>query len=168
MDLNVLRNISYGVYIVTSHRGEELNGQVANTVFQTTAEPPTIAVSINRQNYTHEFITESGMFAVMILDKETPLKLIGDFGFKCGRDVDKFENVKHEFRETSCPIILEHTIGFMEAKVISKMDVHTHTVFAGEIVKAEMLKEGEPMTYSYYHEVKRGTTHKNAPTFIKS
>ncbi len=167
MDLNILRKISYGMYIITSTDGSRINGQFANTAFQTTSEPPTMAISINKQNYTHEIISKGGVFAVSVLEKETPIKLIGAFGFKSGRDVNKFENVKYELKDTKCPIILENSIGYMEAKVISSLDVGTHTIFVGEIIGAEMYKDIEPMTYAYYHEVKRGTTHKNAPTFIK-
>ena len=167
MDLNILRKISYGMYIITSTDGDRINGQFANTAFQTTSEPPTIAISINRQNYTHEIISKGGVFAVTILEKEAPIKLIGQFGFKSGRDGNKFENIKYDLKSTKCPIILEHSIGYMEAKVINRLDVGTHTIFVGEIVAAEMFADIEPMTYAYYHEVKRGTTHKNAPTFIK-
>jgi len=167
MDLNILRKISYGMYIITSCDGDRINGQFANTAFQTTSEPPTIAISINKLNYTHEIILKGGVFAVTILEKEAPLKLIGQFGFKSGRDGSKFENIKYDLKATKCPIILEHSIGYMEAKLISTLDVGTHTIFVGEIVGAEMFADVEPMTYAYYHEVKRGTTHKNAPTFIK-
>jgi len=85
MDPNVLHNISYGMYIVSSNKGDLLNGQIANTVFQVTNEPITIAVSINKQNLTHEFIEASSCFSVSVLAEDTPLKFIGKFGFRSGR-----------------------------------------------------------------------------------
>ncbi|HIG99213.1 MAG TPA: flavin reductase, partial [Thermoplasmata archaeon] len=93
MDKKAFHKISYGLYIVCSKDGEKTNGQVANALFQVTSEPPTIAVSINKQNLTHEYITKSNVFTISILDKKTPLPLIGTFGFKSGRDIAKFKTV---------------------------------------------------------------------------
>jgi len=167
MDLKVLRNCTYGLYVIGSRKGDRLNGQIANTVFQVTSEPPTIAVSINKQNLTHEFISESQFFTASILSQDTPLSFIGHFGFKSGRDVDKLKDVKYKLGETKAPILLDHSLAYLEAKVINQVDVGTHTIFVGELVGADVLNEGEPMTYAYYHQVKRGTTPKTAPSYIK-
>jgi rubredoxin/flavin reductase (DIM6/NTAB) family NADH-FMN oxidoreductase RutF len=131
------------------------------------AEPPTIAVSINKENLTHEFIEKSRVFTVSILSQDTPMKFIGQFGFKSGRDIDKFKGINYKVGKTGSPIVLENTIGYLEAEVINNVAVETHTVFIGKIVDAEIIKEGEPLTYAYYHEVKKGTSPKTAPTYIK-
>ena len=94
MDLKALHKLGYGLYVVTSRKGDKFNGQIANTVFQITPEPPTIAVSINRKNLTWEYITASGVLAVSVLCQETPLSFIGHFGFKSGRDIDSVAVVK--------------------------------------------------------------------------
>lgn len=167
MNLKALRSCTYGLYVVSSMRGDRLNGQIANTIFQITSEPPTIAVSINRQNLTHEFISESKAFAGAILSQDTPLSFIGQFGFKSGRDVDKFKDVNYKPGETGVPILLDHSLAYLEARVFDRLDVGTHTVFVGEVVGADVLSEGEPMTYAYYHTVKRGTTPKTAPSYIE-
>ncbi len=167
MDPNVLHNIGYGMYVVASYRGNELNAQIANTVFQVTSEPATIAISINKQNFTHEFILASGVFSVSILVQETPLVFIGQFGFKSGRAENKFKNVKYKLLESGCPAVLDNSLGYLEAKVVNQFDCGTHTVFLGELKGAEMLMPGKTMTYDYYHQVKRGATPKSAPTFIK-
>jgi len=167
MNLKVLRNCTYGLYVIGSQKGDRLNGQIANTVFQVTSEPPTIAVSINKQNLTHEFISESRVFTASILTQDTPLSFIGHFGFKSGREADKFKDVKYKLGETKAPIVLDHSLAYLEAKVIHQVDVGTHTIFIGEVVGADVLGEGEPMTYAYYHQVKRGTTPKTAPSYIK-
>jgi flavin reductase (DIM6/NTAB) family NADH-FMN oxidoreductase RutF len=167
MNLKVLRNCTYGLYVIGSRKGDRLNGQIANTVFQVTSEPPTIAVSINKQNLTHEFITESKVFTASILTQDTPLSFIGHFGFKSGREVDKLKDVKYKLGKTKAPIVLDHSLAYLEAKVIHQVDVGTHTIFIGEVVGADVLGEGEPMTYAYYHQVKRGTTPKTAPSYIK-
>ena len=167
MDQHVLHNIGYGMYIVASNKGDSLNGQIANTVFQVTSTPVTVAVSINKENFTHELIEASSRFTVSILEKDAPLDLIGKFGFKTGKKEDKFKDVQFEKLVSGCPVVLDYAIGYLEAKVTGKLDCGTHTVFLGEMTDSKLLKTGTPMTYAYYHEVKRGTTPKTAPTFIK-
>jgi len=162
-----LHKISYGLYVVTSRKKDGFNGQIANTVFQTTSEPATIAVSVNKQNFTHEFIQESNVFAVSVLSKNTPLKFIGHFGFKSGRDIDKFEGINYKVGRTGAPIVLDNAVAYLEAEVIKEVDAGTHTIFIGKVVDAEVLTDEGPMTYSYYHEVKRGIVPKAAPTYIK-
>ena len=95
MDQKVFRKISYGVYIVTSREGDRLNGQVANAVMQVCSSPPIVAIAINKENLTHAFIQKSGVFAVSILAQDVPPSLIGRFGFKSGRDLNKFEGVPY-------------------------------------------------------------------------
>ena len=168
MNLKALRKVSYGMYIVTSHLDGKLNGQIANTVFQVTSEPATIAVSINRQNLTHEFIEKSGVFAVSILSKDAPLTLIGNFGFKSGRELDKFSSVNYKIGVTGSPVVLDSAVAFLEAEINNSLDVGTHTIFIGKIVNADVLSDDEPMTYAFYRLVKRGTSPKNAPTYIKA
>ena len=166
MNPKTLHKISYGLYVICSRKGERFNGQIANTVCQVTAEPPQIAVCIHKENLTHEFIEESGVFTVSILSEETPMKSIGHFGFKSGRDIDKFKDTKHRVGTTGAPIVLENSTGYLEAEVIGSMDVGTHTMFLGKVVEAEIIKAGEPMTYAYYHKVKGGRSPERAPTYI--
>jgi flavin reductase (DIM6/NTAB) family NADH-FMN oxidoreductase RutF/rubredoxin len=167
VNLKALHNCSYGLYIVTSRKGDRFNGQIANTVVQVTSEPPTIAVCINKQNLTHEFITGSKVFVASVLSQDTPLSFIGHFGFKSGREVDKFKDVNYKLGRVKSPIVLDHSLAYLEAKVINQVDVGTHTIFIGELVGADVLSEGEPMTYAYYQQVKRGTTPKTAPSYIE-
>ncbi len=167
MNMKALYKVSYGMYVISSIMNEKINGQIANTVFQITSEPPTIAASINKQNLTHKYIQESKVFTVSILSKETPMKFIGHFGFKSGRKLDKFKDVNYKAGVTGAPVVLENIVGYLEAEVTDSLDAGTHTVFIGKIVDAEIIKDGEPMTYAYYHEIKKGTAPKTAPTYIK-
>jgi len=167
MNPKALHKLGYGLYVVSSRKGGRLNGQIANTVFQVTSEPPIIAVSINKNNLTHEFIKESRVFTASILSQDTPLSFIGHFGWKSGRDIDKLEGINYKVGDTQAPVVLEHAVAYLEARVIEELDVGTHTIFIGELVGADVLREGEPMTYAYYHQVKRGTTPKTAPSYIK-
>jgi len=165
MDFKALNSCSYGLYILSSKKGDKYNGQIVNTVFQVTAEPPTIAVSVNRNNLTHEYITDSGVFNVSVLSTEAPMTLIGKWGFKSGRDTDKFEGTEFKLGKTGAPIVKDGAIAYLEAEVIKSLDVGTHTIFVGKLIDCAMLAEGEPMTYAYYHQVKNGKTPKNAATY---
>jgi len=167
VNVKALHKLGYGLYIVSSRKGDRLNGQIANTVFQITSEPPTIAVSINKNNLTHEFITASKVLAVSVLSQDTPLTFIGRFGFKSGRDIDKLKEINYKIGETGAPVVTEHTLAYLEVKVDKEVDAGTHTIFIGKLVGAEVITEGEPMTYAYYHQVKRGTTPKTAPSYIE-
>ena len=167
MNLQALHRVSYGLYVVCSKKDGKFNGQIANTIFQVCSEPPIITAALNKQNLTNEFVSSSKVFAVSILSQDTPLSFIGNFGFKTGRDVDKFKGVNYKVGETGVPIVLDNTLAYLEAMVINQMDVSTHTIFVGEIVAADVIKEGELMTYAYYQQVKRGTTPKTAPTYIE-
>lgn len=168
MDSKALHKISYGLYVVTSGKENKCNGQIANTLFQITSQPETIAVSINKNNYTHSLIKATNLFAVSVLSKDAPLKFIGSFGFRCGRDADKFEGIKFKIGKTGTRIVLDYTIAYLEAEVIKEVDAGTHTLFIGKIVDAQVLSEDDPMTYAFYHEIKRGITPRSAPTYSTS
>jgi flavin reductase (DIM6/NTAB) family NADH-FMN oxidoreductase RutF/rubredoxin len=167
MNMRAVQKMCYGVYIISSKKDDKINGQIANTVFQITSEPATIAISINKQNLTHEYIETSKVFTVSILSQEAPMTLIGQFGFKSGRDIDKFKDIKYKKGMSGAPIVLEQTIGFMECEVLSSTDVGTHTIFIGKVIDCDILSDVEPMTYAYYHQIKGGKSPKTAPTYIQ-
>lgn len=168
MSSQALQKINYGMYIVTSGTQSECNGQIANTVFQVTSEPETIAVSINKQNFTHEFIRKTGFLAVSVLSRNASMKLIGGFGFRCGKDFDKFEGVTYKVGKTGIKIVLDGVIAYIEAKVDKEVDLGTHTLFIARVVDTEVLSDDEPMTYAFYHEIKKGLTPSTAPTYSKT
>jgi len=166
MDSKAFYKLGYGLYIVASHQGDKLNGQIANTVFQVTSEPPIIAVSINKQNLTWEYIKASGVFSVSVLCQDTPLPFIGRFGFKSGRLADKMADLNYRVGKTGAPVVLENTNALFEARVVNSVDVVTHTIFIGEITDSEVLNDKPSLTYEYYQQVKRGMTPKTAPSYI--
>lgn len=166
MDKAAFFKLSYGLYVITSKKDGQINGQIANTAFQVTSDPPTIAVSINKQNLTYEYIQASRTFAVSIISKATPMPFIGHFGFKSGRDINKFETVRYKTGETGVPIVLDNAIACIEADVVKELDCGSHTIFVGQVRDCCILdNEGEPMTYAYYHEVKGGKSPKTAPSY---
>ena len=165
MNLNTLFNISYGLYVVSSKKGDKINGQLANTVFQITPQPATIAISIAKQNLTHKFIEESKIFTVSIISDKWNMIDVGRFGFRSGRDIDKFADYNYKIGKNGAPIVLNKTVGYIECEVLKSLDAGSHTIFLGEVTEAENLSELNPMTYDYYHKVLRGKEPKNAPTF---
>ena len=169
VDRRALRDLSYGLYIVTSRDGDKMNGQIVNTVIQVTSDPPRVAVIINKKNLTHEFIVKSQVFAVSVLEESAPMAFFGPFGFKSGRDVDKLAKV--EFRKgeaTGSPLITQHALSVLEGEVIDHIDLGTHTIFVADVLSSEVLKPGRPLTYHYYHEQLKGKSPKNAPTYTPS
>jgi ferric-chelate reductase [NAD(P)H] len=165
LNRKVFEDFSYGLYIVTSLNEDRLNGQIINTAIQVTSDPPRVAVIINKKNLTHEYISKSKVFAVSVLDELAPLIFFGPFGFRSGRDVDKLAKVQFKKGMTGCPLITEYTLSVLEAKVIDQTDVGTHTIFIGDTVNSEVLKEGRPLTYRYYRENLRGKQSVNSPTY---
>ena len=161
----VLSQLTYGLYIVSSRNAEKSNGQIANSVFQVTAEPSRLAVSLHKSNLTHAYVEKSRVFSVSVLDQNAPMTFIGLFGFKCGRDVNKFNGLSHTLSE-SCPLLTENALSVLACKVVSSFDIGTHTLFIGEVYDAQTLKEGVPLTYDYYRNVKKGKTQKNATTYM--
>ena len=163
MDKKVLRNLSYGVYVVTSRDKDKNVGCIANSIMQVTSNPSVIAVSINHDNYTNKVIKENNKFGVSILKETSDPKIIGTFGFKSSKDTDKFDGIN--FKEISEIPVLENTCGYMVCKVIDTMETSTHTIFLGEVIEADDYSTENPMTYKYYHENLKGSSPKNAPTY---
>lgn len=163
VDGRALWTISYGMYIVTARSGGRANGQIANTVFQVTADPPRVAIAINKENFTHQLIREGGWFGVSVLDESAPMDLIGLFGFKSGREVDKLGQVGSREGQR-VPLVTDCAVSVSEARVLQELDTGTHTVFVGEIVGAEMVTGAPPLTYAEYH-ARKGRAPKTAPTY---
>ena len=163
MDKKVLRNLSYGVYVVTSKDKDRNIGCIANSIMQVTSNPSVIAVSINHDNYTNKVIKENNKFGVSILKETTDAKIIGTFGYKSSNDTDKFDGIN--FKEISEIPVLENTCGYMVCKVIDTMETSTHTIFLGEVIEADDYSTENAMTYKYYHENLKGSSPKNAPTY---
>ena len=114
MNYKTLHKISYGFYVVSSKKDDKFNGQIANALFQVTSEPPTLAISINKQNLTHEYIDKSKIFTVSILSEKTPMRFIGTFGFKSGQDIDKFKKIKYKIGKTKAPIVLDNALAYIQ------------------------------------------------------
>jgi len=167
MNKVALYKITYGLYIITSGQDDKFNGQIANSMFQVTSNPGTVAISINKENYTHGLIKLSRKFVVSILAQSAPMNFIGLFGFKSGRDVNKLENIKTKTGVTKVPIVLENTVAYIEVELENELDCGTHTIFVGNIVEGDVISNEEPITYAYYQQAKGGKSPKTAPTYVQ-
>jgi flavin reductase (DIM6/NTAB) family NADH-FMN oxidoreductase RutF len=165
LDRKAFRDLSYGIYIVTSRDGDRYNGQIVNTVIQVTSDPARVAVIINKKNLTHEFILKSKLFGVTVLEESAPMTFFGPFGFRSGREIDKLSKVQFKTGLTGCPLVTDHALSLLEAQVTDQIDLGTHTIFIGEVVNSEVLRGGRPLTYRYYHENLKGKSPPNAPTY---
>lgn len=165
LDMKALFSITYGMYIVSTEAEGKQNGQIANAVMQITGDPVCITACLNKANLTTEMIRKSGFFAVSILEQDVPMTFIGQFGFKSGRDIDKFDNVNFIKGVTGAPMVTDWSISTLEAKVVNTLELDTHILFVGNVVASKFIKEATPLTYADYHLIKKGKSPKTAPTF---
>ena len=149
-DLTALFNIGYGLYVVTSNDGKKDNGLIVNTVTQVTNTPNRIAVTINKQNYSHHVIKQTGIMNVNCLDISAPFATFQRFGFQSGRTVDKFEGMEILRSDNGLVFLPRHINSFMSLKVESYVDLDTHGMFICSVTEARVISKNETMTYTYY------------------
>ncbi|MDD6284285.1 MAG: flavin reductase [Firmicutes bacterium] len=151
-DLTALFKIGYGLYVVTSNDGKKDNGLIVNTVSQVTSSPNRVAVCINKQNYSHHVIKQTGIMNVNCLSVDAPFSLFENFGFQSGRTVDKFAD-KEPFRSDNGLAFLPNYINsFMSLKVEQYVDLDTHGMFICSVTEARVISDKETMTYTYYQD----------------
>lgn len=165
MNNSAFRTLSYGVYILSTWDNGRPTGCTVNSIMQITSSPATIAVSVNKNNYTHDCIIKSGKFAVSVLHEQSSPDIISVFGFSSGRDTDKFSKVNYAVKGMM-PVV-ENSAAYIVCDLEKTMETDTHTVFLGKVADADVLENKPPMTYAYYHNVVKGKTAKNAPTYIE-
>lgn len=165
MNNSAFRALSYGVYVLSTWDNGRPTGCTVNSVMQITSSPATVAVSVNKNNYTHDCISQCGVFAVSVLHEQSDPSIIGTFGFSSGRDTDKFDKVKYSVKGMM-PVV-DNAAAYIVCSVEKTLETDTHTVFLGKVTNADVLENKPPMTYAYYHNVVKGKTAKNAPTYIE-
>lgn len=149
-DLTALFNIGYGLYVVTSNDGKKDNGLIVNTVTQVTNTPNRIAVTINKQNYSHEVIKATGKMNVNCLSVEAPFSVFEHYGFQSGRNVDKFAGAEVLRSDNGLAFLPKYINSFMSLKVEQYIDLDTHGMFICSVTEARVLSDKETMTYTYY------------------
>ena len=151
-DLTALFKIGYGLYVVTSNDGERDNGLIVNTVTQVTNTPNRVAVCINKQNYSHHVIKQTGVMNVNCLSVSAPFSVFKTFGFQSGRTADKFKDIKPLRSANGLTFLPSYINAFMSLKVEQYVDLDTHGMFICSVTEAQVLSKEETMTYTYYQD----------------
>lgn len=152
MDRKVMQKMTYGLFVLTAREGEKDNGCIVNTASQVTTTPNRIIVTVNKENYTHDMIQRTGVFNLSVLDESAEFSVFQRFGFQSGRDTDKLEDFVCSRSENGIVYIPEMTNAYISAKVISAMDLGTHTMFLAEVTGGDVLSDRESVSYTYYHK----------------
>lgn len=150
-DMTALFKIGYGLYVVTSNDGTKDNGLIVNTVTQLTDNPNRVAVNINKANYSHHIIKQTGVMNVNCLSVEAPFEIFQRFGFQSGRTADKFEGMKTLRSENGLIFLPKYINAFMSLKVEQYVDLDTHGMFICTVTEARVMSNKDTMTYTYYH-----------------
>ncbi|MBE6614919.1 MAG: MBL fold metallo-hydrolase [Ruminococcaceae bacterium] len=151
-DLTALFNIGYGLYVVTSHDGKKDNGLIVNTVTQVTNTPNRVAVTINKENYSHHVIRQTGKMNINCLTESAPFAAFETFGFQSGRNVDKFADCEPLRSDNGLVFLPRHINSFLSLKVEQYVDLDTHGMFICSVTEARVISDQPTMTYTYYQE----------------
>ena len=149
---NAVHKLTYGLFILTAKDGEKDNGCIINTVTQVTSEPNRITIAVNKANYTHDMIVKTGEFNVSVLTENSKFETYKHWGFQSGKDTDKLEAISFKRAENGITYIADETNAYISAKVVSSIDLGSHTLFIADVTASEVLSDDESVTYSYYHK----------------
>lgn len=149
-DMTALFKIGYGLYVVTSNDGNKDNGLIVNTVTQLTDNPYRVAVNINKANYSHHVIKQTGIMNVNCLSVEAPFEIFQRFGFQSGRQTDKFEGMEKLYSDNGLVFLPKYINAFMSLKVEQYVDLGTHGMFICSVTEARVMSDKDTMTYTYY------------------
>lgn len=150
MDNKAMFNLSYGLFILTAKDGEKDNGCIVNTVGQVTSQPNRISLTVNKANYTHDMILKAKEFNVSVLAENSKFETYRHWGFQSGRNTDKLESISFKRSANGLVYIADETNAFLSAKVVSTLDLGTHTLFIADVTDGEVLSQVPSATYSFY------------------
>lgn len=152
MNERAMFNLGYGLYVLSAREGEKDNGCIINTAMQVTSTPNRISITINKQNYTHDMIIRTGMFNLSVLTEQAPFSLFQHFGFRSGRDCDKFADWDAMQRSENGVYYLTRFVNaYLSGKVVESLDLGTHTHFIADVIDCDVLSTDPSVTYAYYH-----------------
>ena len=150
MDNKAMFNLSYGLFILTAKDGEKDNGCIVNTVGQVTSQPNRISLTVNKANYTHDMILKTKEFNVSVLAENSKFETYRHWGFQSGRNTDKLESISFKRSANGLVYIADETNAFLSAKVVSTLDLGTHTLFIADVTDGEVSSQVPSATYSFY------------------
>lgn len=153
MNTKAMHKISYGLFILSAQRGQQDNACIINTVLQVTSDPNRIIVTMNKHDFTHDMVVDSGLFTLSVLSVDAPFSIFQRFGMQSGRNVDKFKGFSGAWRaQNGLYLIPEHANAYICGKVMQTMDAGTHTIFVADVTDCDVLNEKESVTYAYYQQ----------------
>lgn len=153
MDKKAMYKLTYGLFVLTAKEVDKNNGCIINTAAQVTTEPNRITIAVNKANYTHDMVLNTGVFNVSILSQKADFELFKRFGFQSGRDVDKFDGFTgYKSSDNGIVYVTEGTNAYISGKVVQTVDLGTHTLFIAEVTDMEVLSDKTSVTYEYYQE----------------
>ena len=153
MNTKAMYKLSYGLFVCTAKCGDKINGCITNTAIQVASEPNRISIAINKANYTHDMIMETGICNISVISNDADFELFEHFGFRSGRDVDKFADFSsdsYKIASNGVPYIVKGTNAFFSLKVDKTVDLGSHTLFICEPLDMEVLSDTSSCTYEYY------------------
>ena len=151
MNHKVMNQLSYGLFVLTAKEGNKDNGCIINTATQVTSSPNRIAITVNKDNYTHDMIVRTKTFNVSILDQGATFATFENFGFQSGKDTDKFAEITFSRAENGIAYITKESNGYISGKVVEMLDLGTHTMFIADVTGGEILSDEPSATYAFYH-----------------
>lgn len=166
MKVKAFHKLSYGLYLIAAEYQGKKSGYIANTVFQVTSEPPQMAISCHKDNFSAQIILNSGAFSASVLKREVNMKIIGDFGFMSSTDINKFAGINYLKGPSGSPIVTDSAVAWFDCKVVKSIDLGSHYLIIGEVIDSDELSDEEPLTYQYYREKYKMFSPKNSPTYI--
>ena len=153
MNNKAIYKLTYGLFVLSCFSKGKHNGCIINTAAQVTSSPNRISITVNKANYTHDMIVETGVFNISVISEDATFDLFERFGFHSGRDTDKFAGfTERENAENGVSYITKGTNAYLSGKVVNAVDLQTHTMFIAEVTQMEVLSEAASATYGYYQE----------------
>ena len=166
MEKSAFFKLSYGLYIITTKYEDHFAGCVVNTVVQATAEDkPKLLVTVNKENNTNVTMKKAKKVNISVLSQEADMLLIGKFGFRSSKDIDKLDGTEYIVGANNIPVVTQSTTAYIETNIINEIDCGTHTVFVLEAEEAKIISSKPVLTYDYYHNVIKGKTPPKASSF---
>lgn len=152
IDNTTLFKIEYGLYVITSKEGDKDNGMISNSACQVSINPDNIAITLHKNTYTHDIIKNTKKLNLCPIEESAPFSLFENFGFKSGRDCDKFDGYSFSRSSNGLAVLNEFINGFISLEVVDYFDMNSHGMFICKITEASTLSDKQTMTYSYYHK----------------
>lgn len=167
MNFEAINKISYGLYLITTRCDEQDNGFIGNAIMQVTADPSQIIVASNKENLSTSLISKSKKLGIVVIGQNAKREFIANFGYKSGRNINKFDGYKIHYSPLNMPIITENMCAWMDAEVCQEFDVGTHILYLCQLKNADFINPEEPvLTYDYYRDVFKLKSPKSAPTYV--